>query len=261
MARVAQLNFQNCYLTLDMATGDYKNNKWDHPRWNLPVFKPKSECPVLEAVVRELFRLSSDQDEMTRHFWEILGYLMLPDNLRKKRIVFCGEPFGKKLGQFFVDTVGWGLLNFGHERENEQNTIVVPIFPVSDFVSRNSDIFDDEKEIHGFVANMVRSLQNYIRRGHFIEPKDCIDAREKYFAKADTVHGFLAEKCVIVDDDSVTTKCADLFHAYRLWCARKCTKPLRRKVLLDDLTRRGMPIAVVGDAQHIVGLVLHSEMV
>ena len=88
------------------SKGDYKFKKHKAESHLINVsnvkFNPKAECPKYDAALRETFKKLSDCDDVIRHFYEIIGYILHPEKRPAQFFLFRGHGSDGKTTQMKI---------------------------------------------------------------------------------------------------------------------------------------------------------------
>jgi len=242
-------------LVFRLADGSYTIERNLVRYWHKPKYEPAAKCPEYDMFLDSVFRLAADPVEMRRHFYEFLGYALLPSRICRFQWVLYGantsgkyealKVAGAILGGdddpdnvFFVERPPGRV----HTDEQIARTMVIPFFGQPSPDAPPAHLFDRimEQELSGILNRALDGLQALIRRGRFEIPHDCQDAARTYFRTVDHVGNFLTDCCVIFDDNSMRTPMAKVFDRYITWSG---ADPMRlgRADFIQELRSRGIP--------------------
>jgi len=86
-------------------------------------FNPKAECPKYEAALRETFKKLPDCEDVMRHFYEIIGYILHPEKRPAQFFLFRGHGSDGKTTQMKIISalLGDAVLPESIERFNTGN--------------------------------------------------------------------------------------------------------------------------------------------
>ena len=88
------------------SKGDYKFKKHKAESHLINVsnvkFNPKATCPKYEAALRETFKKLPDCDDVMRHFYEIIGYILHPEKRPAQFFLFRGHGSDGKTTQMKI---------------------------------------------------------------------------------------------------------------------------------------------------------------
>ena len=65
-------------------------------------FDPKAECPVYEKALKETFKNLPDCDDVIRHFYEVIGYILHPEKSPAKWFLLRGNGSDGKTTQMKI---------------------------------------------------------------------------------------------------------------------------------------------------------------
>ena len=88
------------------SKGDYKFKKHKAESHLINVsnvkFNPKAECPKYDAALRETFKKLPDCEDVMRHFYEIIGYILHPEKRPAQFFLFRGHGSDGKTTQMKI---------------------------------------------------------------------------------------------------------------------------------------------------------------
>jgi len=242
--------------------------------WHKPKYDSAAKCPEYDAALDEMFRLASDPVDMRRHFYEFLGYMLLPSRVLRFQWVLYGD---KQSGKYeALKTVG-ALLGGEEDPDNllfvEQpparvhtdkqlaRTMVIPFFGRPSIDAPPAHLFDRimEQELSGILNRALEGLQTVIRRGRFEIPVNCQDATRDYFRTVDQVGNFLNDCCVVLDTNSVRVPAAHVINKYIAW-SQNSPMRLGRADFVQEMRSRGIPYTRSRNGvRHFCGLALVKD--
>ena len=109
------------------SKGDYKFKKHKAESHLINVsnvkFNPKATCPKYDAALRETFKKLPDCDDVMRHFYEIIGYILHPEKRPAQFFLFRGHGSDGKTTQMKIISalLGDAVLPESIERFNTGN--------------------------------------------------------------------------------------------------------------------------------------------
>ena len=109
------------------SKGDYKFKKHKAESHLINVsnvkFNPKATCPKYEAALRETFKKLPDCEDVMRHFYEIIGYILHPEKRPAQFFLFRGHGSDGKTTQMKIISalLGDAVLPESIERFNTGN--------------------------------------------------------------------------------------------------------------------------------------------
>jgi hypothetical protein len=202
----------------------------------------------MDSLLERAFELSTDPQDMARHFWEFIGYMLKPPKAGKYKWILTGGPDSLRqqvltvassiiLYSETIQNVGPAMTIATATKAHNQKTMRIPFYP--SFTTTKSDPYEMDR------------LRRVIKRGGFQEPADC-----KKAPKADHIDRFIDERCVIFESHKIKTPLAEIYNEYTQWA---CTqeKTLRRKHLILGLQARGIPYTPYGK-RHFSGIALKA---
>ena len=242
-----------------MRTGLYSVKPAKVSRWDRPPYDKAATAPEFNRLLDEAFELCTEPDEVKRHFFECLGYLMAPSDIVPVKIVFFGSENSGKHEAFSVvkSLVEHKKLHkicfvasppdVIHSDFDIAHSTVIPFYGefrrVSDVPVYGFDIAA-EHELSGIVNESMSGLKRLAQRGHFDPPRDVIKATSQYLRNVDHLGAFISDNLVILRDEAHYVPCRDVFHKYRNWYDDKRYK-LSRKELIQELRARGIKTGYV----------------
>jgi phage/plasmid-associated DNA primase len=254
-ANATTIKFRNHSVIINLVTASVSVSRNDYPIWKRPEYDPTAKCTEFDTLLFQLFELSSNPDEMVRHFWEFLGYLMLPSRALQYRWVLYGEPASGKheiiqvVSEFFdkktlreVVTCERFPPDRAHTDEQITYTMVIPFH--GDF-SRPGDfgLYQMDRiilsESAGMTAAAMRGLVRLIERGKFDIPEDCHEAYRDYFRTVDHVGNFLRECVVLHENREIRTQMLKVFKRYLTWSGEIHMR-YSRNVFIKEIRSRGI---------------------
>jgi putative DNA primase/helicase len=98
-----------------------------------------------------------------------------------------------------------------------ERLILVP-FPVSLPEEKRIPDFHVKlcEELPGIFNSAIVGLSRLRRRGRFVEPQVCIEAKQEYRAEVNSARAFLFQFCEVNPQDQIEKR--ELYRAYRQWC-------------------------------------------
>jgi len=250
----ALIFFRDHNATVNFKTGSMSISKNKQRRWDRPVLNEKAKCYQFSKILRQkIFQLCIAPDEVERHLFECIGYMLNPSEILNYSIVLYGnQTSGKHEILKMIKTIVHK--DFHHIVKTEtapksgihtdkqiEYTTVIPFF--GDFSMHNSyGIYHLDnllsKEIDGITAYALSALRRLIKRGYFKIPPDCDMAYKDYFRTVDHLGQFLEQQCIIIDDKRISTKLTDIWDAYSRWSLRTPIK-LTQYQFIQEMTARG----------------------
>jgi len=242
-------------LVLRLADGTHTVERNLVRYWHRPQYDPKAKCPQYEAIVKDMFRLSSDPKGMRRHYYEFLGYCLLPSRVCRLEWVLYGD---KHSGKFEALRTVSALLGGDtspenmvfadrpperlHDENQMARTMIFPFFGVPDPKAPPAYIHDKviEQELSGVLNLALKGLRNLIKRGRFNPPADCVEAAREYYRTMDQIGNFLRDCCVVLEDNAVKTPGAQVFNRYIDWSGNNDLR-LSKQEFIWELRSRGIP--------------------
>lgn len=247
--------FRDHNACVNFKTGDMSIGANKQRLWKRPVLDMEKNCYQFKKMLQQkIFQLCIDPEDVMRHFFEVLGYLMNPSEVLKYTIVFYGDQTSGKheilnMVHSIMDPTYKHTVKTDHKPANRVHTdqqidytLVIPFF--GDFSKHNSygvyhlDVIINN-ELEGITATAMHSLRRLIKRGNFNIPTDCQAAYEDYFRTTDHIGNFIKQCCVVIDDDRIKTPQHDIWTAYQKWSNEHSQIHVTKKELREDLISRG----------------------
>lgn len=305
-----------------------KHNREDLLTTQLPFdYDPSATCPDFDTMISQVFdHAGSEKAELTRHFWELVGYMIQPNKDIPKIIIWTGEGQNGKsriaktisrlvgdeawlradFQQFFASNQPHSLhaaegklvlmdddlkvgvtLNDGALKKVSETTSIlvnpknrdaysatlqlVPLviansYPriedVSNGMVRRLDVIEwktnirhlqdsplpdkvDAEQIPGVLNRAVEGLARLRARGGFDLPKCCLEYRENFLKRSNTIYGFWSSVDRI-QWPGETKQLSSLYEDYKAYVYEQSEgRPVSLGVFADNLRRCG--VAIDGD--------------
>lgn len=107
--------------------------------------------------------------------------------------------------------------------------------------NRARNILEDKEELAGVLNFMLEGYQRYAKRGHFLPPQSCVDAKDEWLCEANNVVRFVRENIKINKNADHKMEVASVvYKRYERWCENSGVKPKGRNNFYSDLANLGI---------------------
>lgn len=325
--RPSVVNTKNCEVWIDSKTGNITTREHSPDSWLTTCldvdFDPKATCPRFSLALQQMFVKHPDFDDVIRHLWEMIGYIIQPQKNIATWAMFHGEGANGKTVVLNVlkKLLGKAALTKSIEeldtkRNNHAfadlpnklavidedldckmmlpdsimkkvsenkflnanpknrasyeflNTAIVlfatnempRVKDLSKGMRRRAHVFNFnrifeeheqdtylgeyvmENEMGGVLAEALRGFKRLRKRGGWQVPKSCVDARESWLVKANTITEFVSEMLHPATGGQVAFSV--LFSTFRMWCMEQgYNKPHTKPTFKKSLIALGLDIS------------------